>query len=70
MVVKNSNILKSIKKSIKVIVKEYELEDVMKDPEDFGEMFGDLVDEHPHIKNLDKVLERMLIYAINGRANN
>ena len=48
---------------IKVIVKEYELEDVMKDPEDFGEMIGDLVDEHPHIKNLKNVLERMLIYA-------
>tara|TARA_B110000977_G_C10997939_1_gene462660 strand:+ start:743 stop:946 length:204 start_codon:yes stop_codon:yes gene_type:complete len=55
---------------IKVIVKEYKLEDVMKDTEDFGEMIGDLVDEHPHIKKLDKVLERMFIYAINRRANN
>ena len=52
-------------KEIQAVFKEYEIEEIAKDIEQYSAMYGDLGDEHPHIPNLEKVMERMLSFLLN-----
>lgn len=52
-------------KEIQTLFKEYDIEEIAKDIEHYSAMYGDLVAEHPHIPNLEKVMERMLSFLLN-----
>lgn len=49
---------------IEALLEPYDMHDCMTDIEFFPEFVQDLIDDHPHIKHLDTVLERMLQYAL------
>lgn len=49
---------------IEALLEPYDLIECMSDLDFFPEFVQDLIDDHPHIQNLNTVLERMLRYAL------
>lgn len=50
---------------IEALFEPYDMEECMSDIEFFAEFKQDLIDDHPHIKNLQLVLDRMMRVAFN-----
>ena len=51
-------------KEIHALLKEYEMGKIVQDVEHFTAMRHDMVDEHPNVQNLEKVLDRILEYIL------
>lgn len=49
---------------IEAILNPYNMKECMADAEFFGELYWDLIEEHPNVPNLQIVLERMLVASL------
>lgn len=49
---------------IETLLAPYDMQECMSDIEFFPELVEDLVEDHPDVKNLRTVLERMLVVAL------
>jgi len=52
------------REEIETLLRPYSIQECMSDIEFFPELVQDLIEDHAHIENLDKVLDRMLSHSL------